>query len=138
MCKQIQECNLPRERRQSIPDITGLILFGMGGGLYHPGGACTKAIDSWASRVNSKSGDPENTGRWSTLRIQVKGTVISVITAYRVCRTPVNLESNTAYSQQWRAWKMKTDKKAYPKERTLKDLKEYMKGEINKKRKLCY
>jgi hypothetical protein len=110
----------------------------MGGGLYHPGGTCTGAIDSWASRVNSKSGDPENMGRWSTLRIQVKGTVISVITAYRVCRTPVNLESNTAYSQQWRDWKMKTDKKVDPKERTLKDLKEYMKGEINKKMKLCY
>lgn len=65
--------------------------------------------------------------------LKIKGTVISVITVYRVCTTPVNLESNTAYSQQWRAWKMKTDKKLDPRERTLHDLKNYVKGEIGEK-----
>ena len=75
-------------------------------------------------------------GRWSTLRIQIKGTVLSVITVYRVCKTPVTLESNTAYSQQWREWKTKTDKKVDPRERTLQDLKKYVKEEIEKKREV--
>ena len=75
-------------------------------------------------------------GRWSTLRIQIKGTVLSVITVYRVCKTPVTLESNTAYSQQWREWKTKTEKKVDPRERTLQDLKKYVKGEIEKKREV--
>ena len=73
-------------------------------------------------------------GRWSTLRIQIKGTVISIITAYRACKTPVTLESNTAYAQQWREWAKKTHKKVDPRERTLKDLKAYIKKEIEKKR----
>jgi fructose/tagatose bisphosphate aldolase len=75
-------------------------------------------------------------GRWSTLRIQIKGTVISIITAYRACKTPVTLESNTAYAQQWREWAKKTHKKVDPRERTLKDLKAYMKKEIEKKREI--
>ena len=122
--------------KRSNITIQASLCAGWEGGQYQPGGTCTGAMGNWESRVNSKSGDPENMGRWSTLRIQIKGTVLSVITVYRVCKTPVTLESNTAYSQQWREWKTKTDKKVDPRERTLHDLKKCVKGEIEKKREV--
>lgn len=87
---------------------------GSEGGQHQPGGTCTCAIDHCATRVNCKGADQEKMGRWSILRIQVKGTAISFVTALRVCNTPVYLDSNTAYSRQWRKWAMKTDKKVDP------------------------
>lgn len=70
------------------------------------------------------------------MRVQIKGKVISLITAYRVCKINVNLETDTAYSQHWKAWAMKTNKKVDPREQTLKYLKEYVNGEIEKKREV--
>lgn len=106
---------------------------GWEGGQYQPGGTCTGGIDQYATIMNNNGSDLENMGRWSTHRIQVKGTGLSFITAYRVCRTLVDLECNTAYSQQWRAWIMKT---VDSRDKNLKDLKAYLKEEINKRREI--
>ena len=100
---------------------------------YQPGGTCTGALGQWASRIASREEDPDRLGRWSCLRIQIKGTVISIITAYRVCKTKVNLETNTAYAQQWKELTAKSSKKVNP---TLTDLKKYVKKEIEKKREV--
>lgn len=54
-------------------------------------------------RVVERNQDPERMGRWSSLNIQVKGSEILFITAYRPCRSQINLDANTAYVQQWRA-----------------------------------
>ena len=109
---------------------------GWNGSQYQPGGTCTGALGQWASRIASREEDPDRLGRWSCLRIQIKGTVISIITAYRVCKTKVNLETNTAYAQQWKELTAKSSKKVNPREKTLTDLKKYVKKEIEKKREV--
>lgn len=70
------------------------------------------------------------------MRLQIKGTVISDITAYRVCKTKVNLETNTAFSQQWKELTAITSKKVNPREKTLIDLKKYVKKEMEEKREV--
>jgi ribonuclease HI len=109
---------------------------GWHGGQYQPGGTCTGAIGHWASRIISREEDPEKLGRWSCLRVQIKGTVMSMITVYRVCKTNVNLESNTAYSQQWKELVTNTSKRIDPREKTLLDLKKYVGREIEEKREI--
>ena len=106
------------------------------GGQYQPGGTCTGAIGAWASRVVSKEEDPERLSRWSCIRKQIKGSVISLITAYSVCKTKVNLETNTAYSQQWKELTAESSKKVNPRDKTLVDLKKYVTKEIDAKREV--
>lgn len=72
------------------------------GGKYQPRGTCTSARGQGATWVVEEEEDPEKMGRLSNLMIQINVTVISMITVYRVCKTRVNLETNTAYSQQWK------------------------------------
>lgn len=91
--------------------------------VSQPGGTCTAVLGQWATRMVGKEEDPEGLGRWSTLRIKIKGTVISMITAYRVCKTRVNLDINTAYSQQWKEMTTRTCKNINIRAKTLMDLK---------------
>lgn len=82
MFKEGQKSHVPGRREESQPFTPIHRLLWREGGQYQPGGTCTSAIDQWASRVNGKGEDPERMDRWSTLRVQVKGTVITFITAY--------------------------------------------------------
>lgn len=83
-----------------------------------------------------KDGGPERLGRWINQSIQIKGTEITFITAYRVCKTHINLETNMAYAQQWKEMATKNHKKIDPRVKTIHDLKNYIKKETEKE-KLC-
>jgi hypothetical protein len=104
------------------------------GGRYQPGGTCTMALDKWASRVISKDEDPQKLGRWSTIKIRLRGTEIAFITVYRVCKTQVNLDTNTSYSQQWKELASRADPNPDPRKSTLQDLKKYVKKKSTRKK----
>lgn len=109
---------------------------GWTGGKYQPGGACTSALGQWATRVVGKDEDPEKLGRWSTLRIQIKSAVISMITAYWICKIRVNLDTNTSYSQQWKEIATRISKKVDLRVKTLIDLNKYVKKGTEEKREV--
>ena len=95
---------------------------GWQGGRYQPGGTCTGAIDTWASRIVEKEEDPIRLGRWSSIKIQIKGIEIVFITAYRPCKSQINTKVITSYAQQWRELvgeKIRVD----PRSKMLEDLK---------------
>lgn len=83
-----------------------------------------------------KEEDPERLGRWNTLRIQITGTVISVITAYRVCKTQINLEISTAYVEQPKEMATRTCRMVDPWVKFLVDPKRYVMPEIEEKREV--
>lgn len=103
-------------------------------GQYQSGGTCTGATGQWASRVVSNYEDPDRLGRWSCVRMQVKGIVISFVTAYRMCKTKVSLETNTAYAQQWKELTAASSRKVDPRQKTLVDPKKFISKEMECKR----
>ena len=74
----------------------------LGGEYQAGGGACTGALEGWATRISKKEEDPAKLGRWSSLRIQLKGIEINFITAYWVNKSHISLETTMAYAQQWK------------------------------------
>jgi hypothetical protein len=103
------------------------------GGEYQAGGTCTGALEGWETRISKREEDPAKLGRWSSIRIQLKGIEINFITAYRVNKSNINLENNTAYAQQWKEMTYRGIKNADPRKQTIDDLKKYIKSEIENK-----
>eukprot|EP00980_Cylindrotheca_fusiformis_P020498 scaffold7555_cov72-Cylindrotheca_fusiformis.AAC.3 len=67
--------------------------------LYKPGGVLSITRDDMVGRVIDKGADPM--GRWSFCKYAGKNkTVVTIITAYQVCRRPTNEIGNTAFHQQ--------------------------------------
>jgi hypothetical protein len=106
------------------------------GGDFQPGGTCTGAIGGWATRISCKESDPERLGRWSSIGTRLKGVEITIITAYRVGKTSINLENNNAYVQQWKELKFRGVNKPDPRKKTLEDLKKFIKKEIEKQKEI--
>lgn len=75
-------------------------------------------------------------GRWRTVRVQIKGTILLVIPAYRVNKTKANKDANAVYAPWWKAMAMNSAKKANPRERTLRDLRKFVMAEIENKREV--
>lgn len=96
----------------------------MNGRNVSTGGTCTGAMEGWVTRVTRKDGNPKRLGRWSTLCIQIKGTRTVFITAYQVCKAHVNLETNTAYAQEWKELILRSSTNAYPRGKNTRRPKE--------------
>lgn len=65
---------------------------------YKPGGTITIIMNKWQSRVTEKGSDATNLGRWSYIVLSTNKIKLTIITAYRPCKTN---GPSTAWTQQW-------------------------------------
>jgi hypothetical protein len=92
---------------------------------FKPGGALSLTVGSMTARIQSSSSDPM--GRWSyTKFVGTRGKIITVVTAYQVCDTPVTAttkkKSHTAAAQQASMTRQRGITTTHPRQQFCEDL----------------